>query len=148
MYMMLLCVFAAGGMLDFCFCKSESWCKQAKNKVVKHACAKQREKGESVISTLLLLLSHFSRVRLCVTPQTAAHQAPPWSQNKETIRSKEGKKEKNKRKEKGGKKIFQGKIPRHYKGQIFYLAFSHSTLTTLENLVFSRVFPLLISLFL
>ena len=28
-------------------------------------------------SMLLLLLSHFSRVRLCVTPQTAAHQAPP-----------------------------------------------------------------------
>ena len=27
--------------------------------------------------TLLLLLSRFSRVRLCVTPQTAAHQAPP-----------------------------------------------------------------------
>ena len=26
---------------------------------------------------LLLPLSHFSRVRLCVTPQTAAHQAPP-----------------------------------------------------------------------
>ena len=26
---------------------------------------------------LLLLLSHFSRVRLCVTQQTAAHQAPP-----------------------------------------------------------------------
>src|SRR5574340_1162806 len=26
---------------------------------------------------LLLLLSCFSRVRLCVTPQTAAHQAPP-----------------------------------------------------------------------
>ena len=25
----------------------------------------------------LLLLSHFSRVRLCVTPETAAHQAPP-----------------------------------------------------------------------
>ena len=25
----------------------------------------------------LLLLSHFSRVPLCVTPQTAAHQAPP-----------------------------------------------------------------------
>ena len=25
----------------------------------------------------LLPLSHFSRVRLCVTPQTAAHQAPP-----------------------------------------------------------------------
>ena len=28
---------------------------------------------------LLLLLSRFSRVQLCVTPQTAAHQAPrPW----------------------------------------------------------------------
>ena len=25
----------------------------------------------------MLLLSHFSRVRLCVTPQTAAHQPPP-----------------------------------------------------------------------
>ena len=25
---------------------------------------------------LLLLLSHFSRVRLCATPETAAHQAP------------------------------------------------------------------------
>ena len=24
-----------------------------------------------------LLLSHFSHVRLCATPQTAAHQAPP-----------------------------------------------------------------------
>ena len=29
------------------------------------------------ITLLLLLLSHFSRVQLCVTPQTAAHQAPP-----------------------------------------------------------------------
>ena len=28
-------------------------------------------------SLLLLLLSCFSRVRLCLTPQTAAHQAPP-----------------------------------------------------------------------
>ena len=26
---------------------------------------------------LLLLLSHFSRVQLCATPQTSAHQAPP-----------------------------------------------------------------------
>ena len=26
---------------------------------------------------LLLLLSHFSRVRLCATPETAAHHAPP-----------------------------------------------------------------------
>ena len=27
---------------------------------------------------LLLLLSRFSRVRLCATPETAAHQAPPF----------------------------------------------------------------------
>ena len=32
----------------------------------------------SILTTeLLLLLSHFSRVRLCATPQTVAHQAPP-----------------------------------------------------------------------
>ena len=42
----------------------------------------QRGKGEEInwelgvdIYTLLLLLSHFSRVRLCATPQTEAHQA-------------------------------------------------------------------------
>ena len=29
------------------------------------------------IPLLLLLLSHFSRVRPCATPETAAHQAPP-----------------------------------------------------------------------
>ena len=28
-------------------------------------------------TSLLLLLSRFSRVRLCATPETAAHQAPP-----------------------------------------------------------------------
>ena len=31
----------------------------------------------NICQLLLLLLSRFSRVRLCVTPQTAAHQAPP-----------------------------------------------------------------------
>ena len=36
-------------------------------------CKEQCEK----IMLLLLLLSHFSRVRLCVTPEMAAHQAPP-----------------------------------------------------------------------
>ena len=31
------------------------------------------------VNVTMLLLSRFSRVRLCVTPQTAAHQAPrPW----------------------------------------------------------------------
>ena len=32
---------------------------------------------EQLTQDKLLLLSHFSRVRLCVTPWTAAHQAPP-----------------------------------------------------------------------
>ena len=32
-----------------------------------------------VLLLLLLLLSHFSRVWLCATPETAAHQAPPRS---------------------------------------------------------------------
>ena len=31
----------------------------------------------SLLTLPLLLLSHFSHVRLCATPQTAAHQAPP-----------------------------------------------------------------------
>ena len=31
----------------------------------------------SPVEALLLLLSRFSRARLCATPQTAAHQAPP-----------------------------------------------------------------------
>ena len=42
--------------------------------------SKQKQTGD-VIKTgyneLLLLLSHFSHVQLCVTPQMAAHQAPP-----------------------------------------------------------------------
>ena len=33
---------------------------------------------------LLLLLSRFSRVRLCATPETAAHQAPPSQHLKKT----------------------------------------------------------------
>ena len=33
--------------------------------------------GKPLVPLLLLLLSHFSHVRLCATPETAAHQAPP-----------------------------------------------------------------------
>ena len=33
-------------------------------------------RAAEVVLLLLLLLSRFSRVRLCVTPETAAHQAP------------------------------------------------------------------------
>ena len=36
-----------------------------------------RNKDRSHMLMLLLLLSRFSRVRLCATPSTAAHQAPP-----------------------------------------------------------------------
>ena len=32
---------------------------------------------KAITNLLLLLLSRFSRVRLCATPETAAHQAPP-----------------------------------------------------------------------
>ena len=32
---------------------------------------------KNIIGFILLLLSRFSRVRLCATPQKAAHQAPP-----------------------------------------------------------------------
>ena len=35
------------------------------------------EFGINIYTLLLLLLSHFSRVRLCMTPWTAAYQAPP-----------------------------------------------------------------------
>ena len=35
------------------------------------------EIGIDIYTLLLLLLSHVSRVRLCETPQTEAHQAPP-----------------------------------------------------------------------
>ena len=33
--------------------------------------------GLCLLLLLLLLLSNFSRVRLCATPETAAHEAPP-----------------------------------------------------------------------
>ena len=33
--------------------------------------------GRKVMTNLLLLLSCFSRVQLCTTPEMAAHQAPP-----------------------------------------------------------------------
>ena len=44
----------------------------------KIASAPLRDGGKdvSLVSLLLLLLSRFGRVRLCATPQTAAHQAP------------------------------------------------------------------------
>ena len=37
----------------------------------------EKRSGALKEEMLLLLLSRFSRVRLCATPQTAAHEAPP-----------------------------------------------------------------------
>ena len=37
----------------------------------------QRIHQQGQVDVLLLLLRHFSHVRLCVTPQTGARQAPP-----------------------------------------------------------------------
>ena len=39
--------------------------------------SEQPRKPKELLNPLLLLLSRFSRVRLCATPLTAAHQAPP-----------------------------------------------------------------------
>ena len=36
-----------------------------------------RHTHNQILLLLLLLLSHFSRIQLCATPWTAAHQAPP-----------------------------------------------------------------------
>ena len=42
-----------------------------------HEARRQWALSFSLSLLLLLLLSRFSRVRLCVTPEMAAHQAPP-----------------------------------------------------------------------
>ena len=42
----------------------------------RHGIGKAKQ-GQPDALLLPLLLSHFSRVRLCVTPEMAAHQAPP-----------------------------------------------------------------------
>ena len=45
--------------------------------VYTHICIHFKHKTHIYTYMLLLLLSCFSRVQLCATPQTAAHQAPP-----------------------------------------------------------------------
>ena len=40
-------------------------------------CNNNDASNSDIILLLLLLLSRFSHVRLCATPETAAHQAPP-----------------------------------------------------------------------
>ena len=41
------------------------------------SCSRRTPLIAFLLTLLLLLLSRFSRVRLCATPETAAHQAPP-----------------------------------------------------------------------
>ena len=43
---------------------------------LQHSCL-ENPRGWRSLAGYSLLLSHFSRVRLCATPWTAAHQAPP-----------------------------------------------------------------------
>ena len=42
-----------------------------------YACGIHTHTYNGILLLLLLLLSRFSRVRLCTTLETAAHQAPP-----------------------------------------------------------------------
>ena len=50
------------------------WMHSSKEQQGEHQKAVRRYQCKEM---LLLLLSHFSHVRICVTPQTAAHQDPP-----------------------------------------------------------------------
>ena len=54
-----------------CFCCPQATCLNRRTASKSSACLRRL-----LLLLLLLLLSHFSRVRLCVTPWTAAHQAP------------------------------------------------------------------------
>ena len=62
--------------------KAQGWltspghCRNRKKEKQKSFQGPKKKKG-SEYSLLLLLLSRFSRVWLCATPKTAAHQAPP-----------------------------------------------------------------------
>ena len=57
---------------------------------------------------MLLLLSRFSHVRLCATPETAAHQAPPslGFSRQEHMKQKNKQKERNKQKSGESKAVF------------------------------------------
>ena len=59
--------------LNLCSCTSE----KPFPDLPKHNCAPQMFEYNPYLLLLLLLLSRFSRVRLCVTPWTAAYQASP-----------------------------------------------------------------------
>ena len=56
---------------------SETWTQERKPDLAKGPYVMCTGWKWNHIMWLLLLLSHFSRVRLCATPQTEAHQAPP-----------------------------------------------------------------------
>ena len=63
------CNFLPAGILPFfSICKPLKFCLQVASSIMPIF---------RYLSLLLLLVSRFSRVRLCAAPQTAAHQAPP-----------------------------------------------------------------------
>ena len=59
---------------DSSFQKLTLECRNVSSPHISYLCSSVPQKNHML---LLLLLSRFSRVRLCATPQTAAHQAPP-----------------------------------------------------------------------
>ena len=75
-----------GGWVLYCLSHRESQVKMLRKQICTGAgnyqTAVVRDRGKryrlgNQTLLLLLLVSHFSRVRLCATPETAAHQAPP-----------------------------------------------------------------------
>ena len=61
-------------MLKGFMCPKDSWMPLVTRRIVVWSALCSRR---SLWLLLLLLLSRFSRVRLCATPETVAHQAPP-----------------------------------------------------------------------
>ena len=70
-----------GGLVLLCLCRGVEYpgfkyLELLASNLLGVACRLRKHFYQLKISLLLLLLSHFSRVQLCATPQTAAHQAP------------------------------------------------------------------------
>ena len=83
----IICSIHKSKFINVYACRLKSWLVSS-DVVMKSLPHKDHHKAEKLLKDdqktlpakaelLLLLLSHFSRVRLCATPQTAAHQAPP-----------------------------------------------------------------------
>ena len=77
---------------------SPSQCQESRQEADDEQGAQKRTLYRFSFHWTLLLLSHFSRVRLCVTPEMAAHQVPPgqglcaqaWKPSSQHAREKRG----------------------------------------------------------